>query len=63
MSGHLLLRPRRAMDPRPQWLATLEPISKVQWTRRRRKGTAMVVGRQQLESARCKVALGGHKAG
>lgn len=51
------------MDPRTQRLAALEPISQVQWTGRRCKDTAMVVGRQQLESTRCQVAAEGLKAG
>jgi hypothetical protein len=50
------------MDPRSQRLATLEPLGQVQWTRSRRKDTAMVVGRQQLESTRHEVAAEGHKA-
>jgi hypothetical protein len=37
------------MDPPSQRLAALEPISKVQWTRRRRADTEVVVGCQQLE--------------
>jgi hypothetical protein len=48
--GHRLLRSRRTLDPHTQWLAALESIGKVQWTRRRREDTTMVVGRQQLES-------------
>ena len=51
------------MDTRTQRLAALEPISQVQRARRWRKDTALVVGRQQLESARCQVAAEGFKAG
>jgi hypothetical protein len=51
------------MDPPTQRMATLEPIGQVQWTRRRGKDTAMVVGRQRLEGACCQVAAERHKAG
>jgi hypothetical protein len=50
------------MDPGSQRLATLEQVGQVQWTRSRRKDTAMVVGRQQLESTGHEVAVEGHKA-
>jgi hypothetical protein len=62
-AGHFLLCTRRTMDPHTQWLAALEPISKVQWPRRRRENTAMVVGRQQLEGSRREVTDEGHEAG
>jgi hypothetical protein len=50
------------MDTAIERLATLEPIGQVQRTRRRRKDTEVVVGREQLESAARKVAAEGHQA-
>jgi hypothetical protein len=51
------------MDPPTQRMATLEPIGQVQWTRRRGKDTAMVVGRQRLEGAIFQNTAERHKAG
>lgn len=50
------------MDSRTQRLAALEQVRQIQWTRCRRKDTAMVVGRQQLEGARFEVAVEGYQA-
>lgn len=47
--GHLLLRPRRSMDPRTQRMAALEQIGQIQRTRRWCTDTKVVVGREQLE--------------
>jgi hypothetical protein len=61
--GHNVLRARRTMDTRSQRLATLEPSSEIQRTRRRRADTEMVVGRQQLEDPGREVKVEGHEAG
>jgi hypothetical protein len=55
MAGHNVLCARCTMDPPPQWLATHEPINQVQRTERRRAGTEMVVGREQLDDTERKV--------
>jgi hypothetical protein len=62
-TGHLLLCPRRPLDPRTKRLAPLESVGQVQRTWRGRKDTALVVGRQQLEGARGKIAVKKHEAG
>lgn len=51
------------MDPLTQRLAAFQQIDKVQWTRSRCKITAMVVGREQLETTRDKIRTERHKAG
>jgi hypothetical protein len=60
--GHLLLRPRRSLDPLAQRLAALEPRDQVQRTWSRREDTTVVVGRQQLEGTRWKITVTGHEA-
>jgi hypothetical protein len=62
-TGHLLLCSRRPLDTRPERLAPLESVGQVQRTWRGREDTALVVGRQQLEGARCKIAIKRHQAG
>lgn len=62
-TGHNVLRPRRDVDSRTQWLATLEPFGQVQWTRRWCADTEMVVGSQQLVHTKRKVQVEGHQVG
>jgi hypothetical protein len=53
----------RGVDPHSQRLAALEQVGQVQRAERRREGTKVVVGRQQLEDPRCEVKAEGHQAG